>query len=600
MVINSPLRISNTLSKSLARKALKSLLPQDDQQVDPLTGSHSFQLDVAREDVGWGFTADFIYGFGVLTRDESLNQTEAFADVFSLVPQALGTVNQLSTSSTKPYGFFLDTLSSKDPNTGAITYYYNHTPVGSVIIGETDLAGQKKINDSQRFFGMSAALNGGADAAATWDIIAAANDKNNFSNDFKTKASEIVAAALQYPIELDPTLNGGRPEDPSNWFYAQNFQISNPADAAKNYALVTTALWAANQLYPNTKIIPVFDSYYVKGLNLMPTPDYNIVSEVNSLISTLGIPALNEFKAKPPTGKTWNMLSVLHNNGLIDGWIGDIYGNRGDTNNEEGILPEPESPFYGGNNPVPYVLQSRADYLDLKIKLPITSDFYDPMGIMPFNASIDFNGSLTVPSAYDPTKYLTPKTNPYPTASFPVFTTFTNADDLLLGQSNINYQLKGGNDTLEVIGGLYNYANGNKGRDTIILLGGKGKYRGGNGSDTFEVINSEEGTIISGNRGVDFITGSVTDVIYRAGKGNDVIEVSQGVVWGNRGKDVFRGVIGEGYAEIRDYTIGDDVVELPMPGSWCIVGDGMMFTDESGDKIMHLIGINNIEQVAMN
>ncbi|MDC0256944.1 hypothetical protein OAK25_02185 [Synechococcus sp. AH-551-P10] len=47
-------------------------------------------------------------------------------------------------------------------------------------------------------------------------------------------------------------------------------------------------------------------------------------------------------------------------------------------------------------------------------------------------------------------------------------------------------------------------------------------------------------------------------MVYRGGKYNDTLALSQGEVWGGLGVDVFRGVIGEGYAVIQDYTIGED------------------------------------------
>ena len=178
------------------------------------------------------------------------------------------------------------------------------------------------------------------------------------------------------------------------------------------------------------------------------------------------------------------------------------------------------------------------------------------------------------------------------------FTQFTDADDVLTNQSDIKYRLMGGDDYLEVIGGK-NYANGNMGEDTFILRGGKGEYLGGKSGDAFKVFDAEEGTLISANRGADIITGSVSGVIYRAGKDDDVIAISQGKVWGDLGKDVFRGVTGEGYAEIQDYTIGTDIVELAMDGTWSKVDSGLMFTDTSGDKLMLLLGINDVEQVTV-
>ena len=176
------------------------------------------------------------------------------------------------------------------------------------------------------------------------------------------------------------------------------------------------------------------------------------------------------------------------------------------------------------------------------------------------------------------------------------FTQFTDADDVLTNQSDIKYRMMGGNDYIEVIGGN-NYANGNMGKDTIILRGGKGEYLGGKDSDTIEVFIAEDGTSVNGNRGEDTITGSVSGVTYRGGKDNDLIAVSQGEAWGDLGADVFRGVTGEGYAVIQDYAIGEDVVELAMDGEWSNVESGLMFSDDSGDQIMLLLGINNVEQV---
>jgi Ca2+-binding RTX toxin-like protein len=156
----------------------------------------------------------------------------------------------------------------------------------------------------------------------------------------------------------------------------------------------------------------------------------------------------------------------------------------------------------------------------------------------------------------------------------------------------------GGDDFLEVTGGS-NYANGNTGEDTIILRGGFGEYLGGKGSDNIEVFGAEEGTSVNGNMGKDFITGTVAGVIYRGGKDNDLLAVSQGDVWGDKNADTFRAVSGDGFAVIQDYTIGEDMVKIEMDGSWSNVGDGLMFTDDSGDQLMLLLGISDVEQVTM-
>ena len=178
------------------------------------------------------------------------------------------------------------------------------------------------------------------------------------------------------------------------------------------------------------------------------------------------------------------------------------------------------------------------------------------------------------------------------------FTQLSDADESLTGQSDIKIRMLGGNDYLEVTGGN-NYANGNMGEDTIILRGGFGQYLGGKDSDTIEVFAAEAGTSVNGNLGSDFITGTVAGVNYRGGKDNDLLAVSQGDVWGDKNADTFRAVSGDGFAVIQDYTIGEDMVEIEMDGSWSNVGDGLMFTDDSGDQLMLLLGISDVEQVTM-
>jgi hypothetical protein len=176
------------------------------------------------------------------------------------------------------------------------------------------------------------------------------------------------------------------------------------------------------------------------------------------------------------------------------------------------------------------------------------------------------------------------------------FTYLTDGDDALYGQSDIKLRMMGGNDYLEVIGGN-NYANGNMGKDTIILRGGFGEYLGGKDSDTIKVFGAEAGSSVNGNLGEDFITGTVAGVTYRGGKDNDLLEISQGDVWGDKGADTFRTLAGDGFAVVQDYTSGEDMVDIEMDGSWSIVGDGLMFTDDKDDQRMLLLGINNVDQV---
>ncbi len=158
-----------------------------------------------------------------------------------------------------------------------------------------------------------------------------------------------------------------------------------------------------------------------------------------------------------------------------------------------------------------------------------------------------------------------------------------------------------GADTFEVFGGIDSYINGDKGADQIILRGGLGRYLGGDDGDRIEVLAADSGSWVNGNRGNDFITGAAAGVTYRGGKDDDVLAVSQGDVWGDLGIDTFRGVSGDGYALIQDYTVGEDKIDLAMiqGGSWTNVDNGLMFTDLSGDQIMLLLGIKDSEQVTL-
>ena len=113
------------------------------------------------------------------------------------------------------------------------------------------------------------------------------------------------------------------------------------------------------------------------------------------------------------------------------------------------------------------------------------------------------------------------------------------------------------------------------------------------------MLAAVSGSWVNGNRGEDTIIGSVAGVTYRGGADADLMIVSQGDVWGDKGPDTFRGVKGEGYAVIQDYSIDEDVVDLEMKGSWSKLDSGLMFTDDSGDQIMLLLGIGDVEQVTL-
>ncbi len=115
-------------------------------------------------------------------------------------------------------------------------------------------------------------------------------------------------------------------------------------------------------------------------------------------------------------------------------------------------------------------------------------------------------------------------------------------------------------------------------------------------SDIIEVPNIEGEFLVNGNQGEDIIIG-IGNIVYHGGQDDDVIAVSQGEVYGDKGADTFIGVTGDGYAVIQDYTIGEDAIALAMDGEWNNVESGLMYTDSSGEEVILLVGIDDVQQV---
>ncbi|QNI53720.1 putative secreted protease domain protein [Synechococcus sp. BIOS-E4-1] len=239
--------------------------------------------------------------------------------------------------------------------------------------------------------------------------------------------------------------------------------------------------------------------------------------------------------------------------------------------------------------------------------------------------------SLSTSSTPPPIQYPIPTENGY--------LIYSDAADSLKNQRDVKFRMMGGSDTVQIIGGKNNFVNGNQGDDQLIVLdsqdsqflGGKGRdlfevrggtdnyfygaigedvfkliagkshISGGDDNDTIEVLGAVAGTFVNGNRGNDLITGVVAGVTYRGGKDDDLLAVCQGDVWGDLGVDTFQGVSGDGYAVVRDYTVGEDKIDLSMVQgeSWKAVDNGLMLTDSSGDQIMLLVGIESVDQVSL-
>ncbi|MDB4338069.1 hypothetical protein N9997_01875 [Synechococcus sp. AH-603-L18] len=174
----------------------------------------------------------------------------------------------------------------------------------------------------------------------------------------------------------------------------------------------------------------------------------------------------------------------------------------------------------------------------------------------------------------------------------------TDQPEKLLNQKNINLRLMGGNDSIEVVDGVRNFVNGNKGDDNIVVKGGKGQYLGGRGNDVLDVSQSQPGSWVNGNQGDDIISGGAEKTGYRGGKDNDLLVVSQGDVWGGQGADTFRAVAGVGVAIVQDYTAGEDVVQGIAGGGFNLTEQGISY-GVGDDQMLLLAGILDTTQVTL-
>ena len=259
-------------------------------------------------------------------------------------------------------------------------------------------------------------------------------------------------------------------------------------------------------------------------------------------------------------------------------------------------------------------------------KYSTTRDYYDSWGIDKVSIELTNTAPSATSSTADSISGFTFKDG---------IIEFGNGTDLVFNLKDVRLRMMGGNDYIEIIGGINNFANGNDGSDQIVLKAGQGTYQGGSGGDTFavfgasknyingdkgqdkitlnaglskalggddndsiEVLGATTGSLVNGNNGNDFITGLVAGVTYRGGKDNDVLEVSQGDVWGDLGVDTFRGVSGDGYALIQDYTVGEDRIQGIAGGSFTETADGLAYGVGS-DQMFILVDITDASQVTV-
>ena len=145
-------------------------------------------------------------------------------------------------------------------------------------------------------------------------------------------------------------------------------------------------------------------------------------------------------------------------------------------------------------------------------------------------------------------------------------------DDTLLGSTqggSVIARLLGGNDTVEIYGGISNDINTNWGSDTINLFGGNGRIRAGANGHQIR-ISGGQFDVVNGNNGEDTITNwSAFAGTVRGGADNDLIIAAPGSgmnAYGDLGSDIFKPYIGS-RTTVLDYQPGIDRVDLSELGN---------------------------------
>lgn len=214
----------------------------------------------------------------------------------------------------------------------------------------------------------------------------------------QTLAADILQAFFSYPDNfIDPTKHPA--DDNSKLYWAQDIECDatlDKQDANKSFAGIIAALWAGHQVFQGKiKIFPVVSSSIMKNRNSDTGKELAELSEVQKLVP----------KLISPINKSWNLMSILKENSLIDGFIYEQYGQgingqkAASSSNPLAMTPE-HAPF----NPtitLPYALmgkywgpptgENRPNLPEYNSKNRNIEFYYsDPKNIMPFKAGAYF------------------------------------------------------------------------------------------------------------------------------------------------------------------------------------------------------------------
>ncbi|KZR64523.1 hypothetical protein [Prochlorococcus sp. MIT 1303] len=97
---------------------------------------------------------------------------------------------------------------------------------------------------------------------------------------------------------------------------------------------------------------------------------------------------------------------------------------------------------------------------------------------------------------------------------------------------------------------------------------------------------------------MDYVTGTIDGVTYRGGADNDILAVSAGTVWGDKGADTFQVIAGAGVSIVQDYIAGEDFVQSIAGVGFTVTEQGVAY-GVGDDQMLLLAGINDVSQVSL-
>ena len=278
----------------------------------------------------------------------------------------------------------LGTMANNSRTTGSLYKYRDqYTKAGYVIGQNPGIIGDKKLYGELW-------RNNISPQVSKWD----GKNEVNFARDILWNGKNLFASpqnAIQ-PSEGTPTKGGGYV------FWAQDleFDVSQtPSECQDQFNGMIALLWAGRKvLGDDFKIIPVVSNSIQQNWNGTTKRDYvDISTLIDSDLKKLGLLNL----PRRTDGRSWNLMSYLKKNKLIDGFIGEGY-----NKNLVGQLAPNTAPFVASQN-LAYAVQGNWQKNLEGAPTPIKSDYY---GALPLNAAAYFTDKTAAEafkaSSFDP------------------------------------------------------------------------------------------------------------------------------------------------------------------------------------------------------